>query len=346
MFRLLILSFGFLVLSSPAAYAAPATHGWQIGIAAPLATPLPAASLNGFIGHMDKSARSFWARRFGWRMNFAVPYTASANAHINGDDLHLSWSVMGFGQRETIDATFNWTVNDDIGAVALSLDGASGRFTMRNRYLGGLIDFYPFGNTWFLGGLRMSAGYYMGRADIAMRTTMAQDITGGTGLAVHINNVAGRDIYANTRLADGTTIGGRLSWRFRGPYVGTGFDIGMFRGWKLFTDFGVVFANAPHMRDRDIIIPDDNFQICISADGRCGPGGIWVNVNMRDLDASLNQIRDQLPADLVGVLDGISLANVSAEYENFRDTIRRNANDGLSDLRVVPMVRLGIMYRF
>ena len=131
-----------------------------------------------------------------------------------------------------------------------------------------VIDFYPFGDTWFLGGLRFSGGYYNG--DLKLTA----DLTAKNGvLANDAEFKLGDTWYKYTA---GDTKGLALAkWNMAGPYAGLGFDIGLFAGLKIYFDAGCVFTNETAKLDLQIV--EANLQQ--STDN----GNTWTTVNIPDL---------------------------------------------------------------
>ncbi|MCL2737248.1 MAG: hypothetical protein FWE17_00075 [Alphaproteobacteria bacterium] len=390
-------------------------HGWQFGLGVPVASPLPLSSINGFVGFVDKNQRGFWQKRFGWRADFAIPSSFEMRGAIKDDNLDLSGRLLGFRQSRTVKDVADFDLEDDRGPIDVHTDGISGAFIMRNQYLGGLVDFYPFGNTWFLGGLRFSGGYYFGSADLRLQARVPNYFPNKEGyayLAADADDPADR-VFINARMMKNTQVGTRLRWNYRGPYAGFGWDMGIWRGFKFFTDMGVVFANAPHMRNGDIDIPAGRFEACIvdPTHGTTCEDNEWVPINITDPQGTLSGI---LTAVLTNFADGVfagtpigtlppgmdvggtvdcflfggakhctgidsawldwvetlaegdnqlgdimnqmkdgaagigdfDLQNLTNRYLDARRDTRRDINDVLKDIKYVPMIRLGFMYRF
>ena len=80
-----------------------------------------------------------------------------------------------------------------------------------------------------------------------------------------------------------------MDWEYRGPYVGTGFDIGLFAGFKIYVDAGVVFTNRA--AELSLSVPTDNL--------KQWNGSNWVAVNLPELD----QVIDDTLADAQSELD-------------------------------------------
>ena len=391
---------------------APWYHGWQIGLGAPIASPLPFASINGFVGYVNKDHRSFWKKRIGYRADFAFASPFELSGAASGADLILTGRVFGFKKAQTIGDLMDFDdFEDDNGdPVDINTDGINGIFAMKNQYLGGLVDFYPFGNAWFAGGLRLSGGYYFGSADIKLHATVPNYFPNDDGyayLAMEANG--GQDVFVRARMTENTRVGGSLRWNYRGPYAGIGWDIGIWRGFKFYTDMGVVFANAPKLKNSDIVIPENNFQICLvdpnNMTTKCEDNE-WVGINITNPNASLNgmivstllnldsfngipitippeyanqeamsaavacfmnpacadnitwlttivsgnpqlsDIMDEIREALNDADSEFNLQGLADDYKQAREDAVDDANDFLKDLKFVPMIRLGFMYRF
>ena len=247
-------------------------HGLQIGAG------LSATSgLNGFIGYANKDAESFWGKRFGIRFDFAT--TKPVKSLIN-------------------DAIDN-TVDDgiDIGDDLTISDG-----TFDATHYAALVDFYPFGDTWLLGAWRITGGYAFG--DMSMDANISGTFDGPSGR--YEFELAGQK-YAYT----GNTVHGtaNLDWKYHGPYLGTGFDIGLFAGFKIYLDAGLVFTNRA--AELDLSVPVTNLQKF--------DGNDWTPV-------SGDALKD--------------------EVDNFKNKAIADAQSDLDDYKFYPMVKMGFMYRF
>ncbi|MCL2538112.1 MAG: hypothetical protein FWF34_01225 [Alphaproteobacteria bacterium] len=395
--KIVIFLLAIATLPVAAADAPTSNSGWQFGLGIPLATPL--TSVNGFIGYVDKSAPNWWTRRFGFRADFAVPSRIKFKGRVVGEDVHLRIKTLGIKYDLVLhDLIEPIIVRDDHREITVNTQGITGIVKMENQYLGGLVDFYPFGDTWFWGGWRFSGGYYAGRMDMSVTANIPHYTPDDLGYAVNvINNL---DVIA--RLKADTTARASVHWKYHGPYAGLGFDLGIFRGLKFYLDAGVVFANAPKIRDTDLYIPESNIQGCISIAGQCSP---WTSINIRnpgaaadqvltglvvglksgnhifggvDYSAIIGQIPDDILVssgisnwltggprptfvdDLINFAPGVGVGEVVAELENLRTGLQeltdhyvngrrdavREVNEKLSDIRFVPMLRVGFMYRF
>ena len=192
-------------------------HGLQFGVGLS-----PTSGLDGFIGYNNKKFDSFWAKRFGIRFDFATmsPIKNTLNKRIN----HYV---------------------DDHGGIEIGDTLKIDNIKLNAKHYGAMIDFYPFGDTWFLGGWRVSGGYFMGKLDLDA------DIHGAPDdgkiefeLNEHKYYYVGNEMHAKA-MAD---------WKYNGPYLGTGFDLGLFWGFKIYFDAGVVFTGSPAKFDLDVPI--------------------------------------------------------------------------------------------
>lgn len=198
-------------------------HGLELGVG------ISATSgLNGFIGYANKNFDSFWLKRLGFRADFGT--TAPLKSMINsGID-----AVMG---DEGI----------DIGE-GISIKDAS----IESKHFAALIDFYPFGNTWFLGGIRVTGGYYFGNLELSANLAGKVDGLPDSEFAFSLN---GTDYKYVGNEVHGTA---NADWNYRGPYLGAGFDLGIIAGFKIYMDAGVVFTSKTAQLGLDL--PTDNLQ--------------------------------------------------------------------------------------
>lgn len=206
----------FLVLCFMPACAVAYPVGTQFGVGLSATT-----GLNAFTGYVNKDAESFWGKRFGYRIDFAGTrlvrsgMNSAVNRAIDGRDIEIG---------------------DSIAIQGVDIEA---------KHFGGMLDFYPFGNTWFVGGWRLSGGYYGGQFNVSAHVA-GGDENGEFGL--------GHNRY---KYADGATRGvARADWRYDGPYVGTGFDLGLIAGFKIYFDAGVVFTRKTARLSVDV--PSDD----------------------------------------------------------------------------------------
>lgn len=246
-------------------------HGLQVGVGVSVSS-----GLNGFIGYNNKNFDSFWAKRFGVRFDFASisPIKTKLNSKIN--------DALG---DEGIE------IDDDLNINNISLSA---------KHFGALIDFYPFGDTWFLGGLRLSGGYMSGKMDINA------DID-GTLKEGKIEFELGDRKYCY----EGNVMHGKadLNWKYSGPYLGAGFDLGLFLGFKIYMDAGVVFAG----------------------------NGATI-----DLDVPLNGLKDITD----GTPKDVQNTALTEKFEQAKRDALREAQEELDKVDFYPLVKIGFMYRF
>ena len=134
------------------------------------------------------------------------------------------------------------------------------------------------------GGWRITGGYAFG--DMNMMANVAGTIDGPSGYYEF-------ELGGNKYAYDGNSVSGtaELDWEYRGPFVGTGFDSGLFAGFKIYVDAGVVFTNKSAELSLDI--PTDNLKQL--------NGSNWVAVDVSELD---NVIEETL-ADAQSELDDL-----------------------------------------
>lgn len=248
-------------------------HGLQIGVGASVTS-----GVNGFIGYANKNFDSFWAKRFGVRFDF--------------------------GTMSPVKTKLNETINDIIDdEIEIGDNLAISNFEMDGHHYAALLDFYPFGNTWLLGGWRLTGGYYFGNLNVTAHVAGEIDELDNTSYEFELMDThfkyVGNSVHGTAE----------LDWDYRGPYLGTGFDFGLFAGFKIYLDAGVVFTNKSAQLNLDV--PFDNLQMM--------ENGSWETVQGTPLEDTVNNIINETVAD---------------------------AQSELDDLKFYPMVKLGFMYRF
>ena len=250
-------------------------HGLQLGIGVS-----PTSGLNAFVGYNNKKFDSFWAKRFGVRFDFA------------------SYSP--------IKSSLNKRINDHIGDEGFEIEDALkiDDFKLNAKHYGAMIDFYPFCDTWFLGGWRVSGGYFSGKLDL--------------DASIHGTDKGGKiefELDDKKYSYDGTEMHGKamIDWKYSGPYLGTGFDLGLFWGIKIYMDAGVVFTDKTAKIDLDIPTEglEDEFGIQIEA-----------NSSNPTIQAAYD------------------------EFMNAKDKTLEDARKELKDYPYYPLIKLGFMYRF
>ena len=252
-------------------------RGMQLGLGMSVTS-----GINGFIGYANKNFDSFWWKRLGVRLDFATIAPLES----------------------TITSTLNTAIDDqeDVG------DGLSIKsIDVTARHIGLLVDFYPFGDTWFLGGWRLTGGYMYGKFGVAADLTGTISDAPSDPVSFELNDVDYRYLgNAVTGRATGT-------WKYSGPYMGTGFDLGLLFGVKIYMDAGVVYTNKTAAIGLDV--PFNNL-LQVSTDG----GSTWTDVD--------------------------SNPTLIAQFEADKELALKDANDDLGDYNFFPMVKLGFMYRF
>lgn len=251
-------------------------HGVQVGLGASATS-----GLNGFVGYANKDFDSFWLKRFGFRVDFAStrPVKSAINSAVD--------SAMG---SSGIDIGDNLTINDG---------------EIKAHHVAALVDFYPFGNTWFWGGLRLTGGYYTGKLDVD--ANLSGKIDGLPSDAFEFKLM--KNLYRYT----GNSVHGtaRADWKYSGPYLGTGFDLGLFAGFKIYMDAGVVFTSKTAQLNLDV--PFAGLEYYDTA------ASTWKPVSSSAEQAEVDRVKAEALAD---------------------------AQSELDDIKFYPMIKLGFMYRF
>ncbi|MDR2675945.1 MAG: hypothetical protein LBC18_14035, partial [Opitutaceae bacterium] len=102
-------------------------------------------------------------------------------------------------------------------------------------------------------------------------------------------------------------------WKYTGPYVGMGWDIGIFSGLSFFMDAGVVFAGESPKLGLNVPINDKLQRWDRDT-------STWQNVGGNtDLETKFNEHKDAALAD---------------------------AQDELNKYKIYPLIKLGLMWRF
>lgn len=229
------------------------------------------SGLNLLTGYHNKRVESYWARHLGVRADFA-----SSEPLKSAID-----SVIEAYMRDGRD------IGDGVKVDEGRLDAWHGAL---------LLDYYPFASAW-----RLTGGYMWGGA--MLKSSVFGEVIKAPSQRFYFY-LAGDHYYYNGNNFDGSAT---IDWNYHGPYVGTGFDVGLFYGFALYMDVGVVFTNRPAKLSLDI--PQSQLYIYNKTTG------VWGPVTIPQLDADIER----------------------AEHD---------ANRDLSDFKFYPMVKLGFLYRF
>ena len=237
---------------------------------------------NVFVGYNNKKFDSFWWKRLGIRFDFAS--TKPVKSLID--------NMVDKYMDDGIEIGDNLTITDG---------------KIKSQHMAALVDFYPFGDTWFLGGWRLTGGYMLGKMDVdANLKGTVEGLPAGTiefEFAGTKYRYLGNEVYGTAT----------LDWKLNGPYAGTGFDLGVFHGFKLFLDAGVVFTNKA--AELDLNVDVNNLQY--------DNGGGWTNFEGDpSYDTLVNDFNTRKNAEL------------------------KDAQDELNKYKFFPIVKLGFMYRF
>ncbi|MCL1891846.1 MAG: hypothetical protein FWF97_00950 [Alphaproteobacteria bacterium] len=251
-------------------------QGMQLGLGVSFTS-----GLNGFVGYANKNFDSFWWKRLGLRLDFAT--------------------------TSPIKSTINSAIDSAVGNDGFEIDdniSLKGNIDLKANHIGAIVDFYPFGDTWFLGGVRISGGYMTGKigAGAGIKGTRTDDDM----ITFELNDTLYG--YSGTELK----VGADMTWKYSGPYLGTGFDLGLLWGVKIYMDAGAVFTSRTARLGLNI--PLDN---------------LWVSHDDGD--------------NWDPVIKGTP---VETELNTNKKAALRMADDELAKLKLFPMIKLGLMYRF
>jgi hypothetical protein len=246
-------------------------RGLQFGIGASATS-----GMNGFIGYNNKKLDSFWGKRFGIRLDFASfsPIKKDFNKELNKD----------------INKEGGIEIDDTLKIDNVAING---------HHYGAMVDFYPFGDTWFLGGFRVSGGYMFGKLDLDANVHGLPDDNGYVEFEMNHHKY----YYTNGEMSAKAM----ADWKYNGPYVGTGFDLGLFWGFKIYFDAGVVLTG--NTAKFDMNIPTDYLE---NANGD-------------------------------SIVEGTAAYD---QYVTDREKELSDARKEIKDYPYYPLVKLGFMYRF
>ena len=228
--------------------------------------------LNVFAGYYNNSLLPVWLRYLGIRIDFA-----------NSDPI-----------KSVIDSAIEHYMRDgiDVGNGVKIDDGKLDAW-----HSSVLIDFYPFvGGVW-----RITGGYSLGNTNLT--TAIYGSVEDAPSERFYFN-LGGEHYYYNGNDFDGIT---DITWKYNGPYIGTGFDFDLFCGFSLFADIGVVFTNRAAKMSIDI--PHEQLYVYDIATASWSP----VTIPRRDADIA---------------------------------QATHDANKKLANLKLYPMIKLGFAYHF
>lgn len=292
--------------------------GYEFGVGVPLVTPL--TGYNFFVGYVNKKADSFWGRRFGFRADFTVPSDLRLQGTISDTDnakygVDFSGKVMGFDIKlsdfSDKKVEFDAFKDDKKQPISIGQETSDLTLEIHNQNFGLLVDFYPFADTWFFGGIRLSGGYYIGDFKISANLDFNNDVN--YSYKVNAQN------YLYTQIEKGSQIGADFHWKYHGPYAGIGFDIGIWRGFKFFVDAGAVFANTPRFTEENI--HDKDLHLRARYDVYDNDGNLYsLGSDMVDIlpngiyKAPTDEQIEQIVSDTVGMAVSKALTRYPDEY--------------------------------
>ena len=310
--------------------------GVEFGVGVPLVTPL--TGYNVFVGYTNKKARSFWGKRFGIRADFTIPSALKLTGTMSdrtdgktGYDIDARGKIMGFDAKlsdfSSKEIHIKEIKDDRDQQIYIGQDAADLSLKVDNKNMGLLIDFYPFGNTWFLGGIRLTGGYYLGDLDISATAKINNDINYSYNIG-HSNNVLHAQITKDSH------VGADFHWKYHGPYAGVGFDLGIWRGFKFFMDAGVVFADAPkvtekNIHDRDLHIKG-RYELYDSNGNLYSSGEEMVDILPNGVATAPDV--EQIVQDAVGMVVRDTLVAKAEEYSGVISAIPGFENINYTDL--------------
>lgn len=212
------------------------------------------SGMEGFVGYNNKKFDSFWWKRFGVRLGYAS--TKPVKSFIN----------------KTVDRY----MGDGI-EIGDHLTVSNGRIKASQMFA--MIDFYPFGDTWFLGGWRLSGGYYKG--DLNLTADLTAKAKGSVPAELVGREFQLGDTWYRYNGGDAKGLA-TAKWDFSGPYAGLGFDLGLFCGLKIYFDAGVVFTDTTAKLNLEI---NDVAALEQSSDRTS-----WTPLNISDFEINKAQV--------------------------------------------------------
>ncbi len=289
-------------------------EGFQLGVGVGVL-----GGANAHLGYrIPRRDYNFWKNRFGFRIDYN------------------SW--------KPLESTIEKYLEDN----PIDVDGNdfSGMITGTN--YGALIDFYPFGNTWFLGNFRISGGYYTG--DFAINASMTKN----GGGEFEMKNLRYKVENATATLRAG------IEADVKGPYAGIGFDLQILYGLKLYFDAGVVFINNPKITTDLTGNADLWIKYSEEYENKLRELGIDISaVNVNELAQQAGIDISNLPIELPSGSSAIKDANgytlvgkITADNEYVKQLLADTEAEYKDELKVItdskifPMVKIGLMLRF
>ncbi len=238
------------------------------------------SGLNGFVGFQNNTSESWFWRRLRFRLDFAT--------------------------TRPIHKTYDSIVDSFIGDDGYTIDDITIRdVDIYAKHMGWLFDFYPLRDNYRWCGWRIGFGLMKGQLKVDADLTGVAATAPAGSFGFKLFNTY---YYYTGNEFRGTS---QINWKYFGPYIGTGFDIGIFRGFNMFVDAGVV-VTGKHPRAK-LSIPFRN--LWQSTDG----GKTWENVIDDGLENIVEAERQRALADVQADLDKIFL---------------------------VPVIKVGFMYQF
>lgn len=239
-----------------------------------------ASGLNGFIAYSNIDSSSWWWRRVQYRLDFA--------------------------STRPIHSLYDSVVDSFIGDDGYTIDDITIKdLDIHAKHMSWLIDIYPLRDSQYWCGWRMTAGYMKGALNIDAELTGAVDGAPANAFGFKLGNTY---YYYTGNTVHGTS---EIDWEYHGPYVGTGFDFGLYGGVNIYVDLGLVFTGKkPRV---GLNVPFKN--LYQSSDG----GNTWQNVEDENLEAIVEAERQKAMSDVQSDLDKLDF---------------------------VPVIKVGVMYRF
>lgn len=211
--------------------------------------------VNAQIGYrIPQSSKNFWKNRFGFRFDYNT------------------WTPL--------ENQINKFMEDN----PIEIEGNKLTAIIEGKQFGGLIDFYPFGNTWGLGNIRISGGYYTG--DFSIGASLNKN----ANESFTMKDEEGHEIQYTV---DGNaTLTALMDYDVTGPYAGIGFDFALFWGLKFYVDAGLVFTDKPN------IITDingkGNLEICYDSSCETHP----IDTDNEEIQQLLNDTKREYEKEL------------------------------------------------